>query len=126
MSRSDVNTWLKELQDRRLIRDQHFEGLDIEAYLDMRDEAPFADEWMQAYERYAGDPAAAEDEVLRQIRETAFKQTISLTGDPEIAGYVSDDFGLIGLFLLQEVVIEDTFVHQLLESYRQGTLPLRS
>ncbi|WP_434751483.1 hypothetical protein [Paenibacillus amylolyticus] len=93
--------------------------------MDERDEAPFADEWMQAYERYAGDSAVAEDEVLRQIREIAFKRTISLTGEPELAGYVSDDFGLIGSYWLQDGE-QDAFVNRLYEGYAQEKLPLRS
>ena len=116
MSRSDVNTLLQDLKEERLLSERNFEGLDVEAYLDKRDEAPFADEWMQAYERYAGDSAVAEDEVLRQIREIAFKRTINLTGEPELAGYVSDDFGLIGCYLLQDSE-QDAFVNRLYEGY---------
>lgn len=116
MSRSDVDTLLQDLKEGRLLDERNFEGLDVEAYLDERDEAPFADAWMQAYERYAGDSVIAEDEVLRQIRETAFKRTLSLTGEPELAGYVSDDFGLIGCYLLQGSG-QDAFVERLYEGY---------
>ncbi|MGO4528417.1 hypothetical protein AB4Z30_04990 [Paenibacillus sp. 2TAF8] len=116
MSRDDVNLLLQDLKEERLLCERNFEGLDVEAYLDKRDEAPFADEWMKAYERYAGDSAVAEDEVLRQIREIAFKRTISLTGEPELAGYVSDDFGLIGCYLLQDGE-QDAFVNRLYEGY---------
>ncbi|MBB6022387.1 hypothetical protein HNR77_003484 [Paenibacillus sp. JGP012] len=123
MDRDDVHTLLAELKDGHLLDDQNFKGLDIDAYLDERDEPSFADEWMQAYERYAGDSAVAEQEVLRSIRETAFKRTITLTGDPELAGYVSDDFGLIGCYLLHKHEQND-FVKRLLGSYRQGKLPL--
>jgi len=44
---------------------------------------------------------SVEEEVLRACRELAFKRTITLAGDPELAGYVSDDIGLIGAALLQ-------------------------
>lgn len=122
MSRSDVNTLLADLKEGRLLREQNFEGLDIEAVLDERDEAPFADHWMQAFEQCASDSAVAEEEVLRQIRETAFKRTLTLTGEPELAGYVSDDFGLIASYLLQEGE-QNSFVNQLLNSYTQGNMP---
>ncbi|MFE6073505.1 hypothetical protein ACFVQB_03390 [Paenibacillus sp. NPDC057886] len=61
---------------------------------------------------------------MNGCRELAFKRTIALAGDPELAGYVSDDIGLIGAALLQDEM-KDLFVMQLLERYQQGTLRLR-
>ncbi|WKL01392.1 hypothetical protein Q0F98_32995 [Paenibacillus amylolyticus] len=124
MSRTDVEKLLLDLNEGRILTQQTFEGLDVEVYLDERDASVFADEWMQAFERWARVTAVAEEEVLRACREQAFKQTLALIGEPELAGYVSDDIGLIGAALLQDVM-QDSFVNQLLESYRQGRLPLR-
>lgn len=124
MSKTDVEKLLLDLNEGRILTQQTFEGLDVEVYLDERDASVFADEWMQAFERWARVTAVAEEEVLRACREQAFKQTLALTGEPELAGYVSDDIGLIGAALLQDVVHEP-FVNELLESYRQGRLPLR-
>ena len=124
MSRTDVEKLLSDLNEGRILTQQTFEGLDVEVYLDERDTSAFADEWMQAFERWAQATAVAEEEVLRACREQAFKQTLALTGEPELAGYVSDDIGLIGAALLQDVV-HDSFVNELLENYRQGRLPLR-
>ncbi|WP_458462141.1 hypothetical protein [Paenibacillus sp.] len=124
MSKMDVEKLLTDLSEGWILTQQTFEGLDVEVYLDERDASAFADEWMQAFERWAQASAVAEEEVLRACREQAFKQTLALTGEPELAGYVSDDMGLIGAVLLQEAV-HDSFVNQLLENYRQGRLPLR-
>ncbi|MFX3649452.1 MAG: hypothetical protein ACE3K2_08515 [Paenibacillus sp.] len=124
MSRTDVEKLLLDLNEERILTQQTFEGLDVEVYLDERDASAFADEWMQTFERWARVTAVAEEEVLRAGREQAFKQTLALTGEPELAGYVSDDIGLIGAALLQDVVHEP-FVNELLESYRQGRLPLQ-
>ncbi|XOJ02420.1 hypothetical protein ACMX2M_12045 [Paenibacillus polymyxa] len=124
MSRTDVEKLLLDLNEGRILTQQTFEGLDVEVYLDERDASVFADEWMQAFERWARVTAVAEEEVLRACREQAFKQTLALTGEPELAGDVSDDIGLIGAALLQGTV-NDSFVDQLLESYGQGRLPLR-
>lgn len=79
---------------------------------------------MQSFERWAQASNVAEEEVLRACREQAFKQTLAFTREPELAGYVSDDMGLIGAALVQGTA-NDSFVDQLLESYRQGRLPLR-
>ncbi|SDC73484.1 hypothetical protein SAMN05428987_2529 [Paenibacillus sp. CF095] len=124
MSRTDVEKLLLDLNEGRILTQQTFEGLDVEVYLDERDASVFADEWIQAFERWARVTAVAEEEVLRACREQAFKQTLALTGEPELAGDVSDDIGLIGAALLQGTV-NDSFVDQLLESYGQGRLPLR-
>ncbi|WP_419892164.1 hypothetical protein [Paenibacillus xylanexedens] len=124
MSKTDMEKLLSDLNEGRILNQQTFEGLDVEVYLDERDASAFADEWMQAFERWAQASAVAEEEVLRACREQAFKQTLALTGEPELAGYVSDDIGLIGAALLQNMM-QDSFVNQLLESYRQGRLPLR-
>ncbi|APO45444.1 hypothetical protein BS614_16420 [Paenibacillus xylanexedens] len=124
MSKMDVEKLLLDLNEGRIMTQQTFEGLDVEVYLDERDTYAFADEWMQSFERWAQASAVAEEEVLRACREQAFKQTLALNCEPELAGYVSDDMGLIGAALLQDVM-QDSFVNQLLESYRQGRLPLR-
>lgn len=123
MSRVDADKLLADMNEGRILSQQTFEGLDVEAYLDQRDASEFADEWMQAFERFAQSDEV-EEEVLRACRELAFKRTIALAGDPELAGYVSDDIGLIGAALLQDEM-KDSFVMHLLERYQQGTLPLR-
>ncbi len=119
----DADKLLADLNGGRILSQQTFEGLDVEAYLNQRDASEFADEWMQAFERFAQKTDVVEGEVLRACRERAFKRTIALVGDPELAGYISDDIGLIGAALLQDEM-QDSFVMQLLERYQQSTLPL--
>ena len=124
MNRREAEKLLNELNEGRLITNELFQGLDIDSYLDKRDDSNFADEWMSAYQRWVQDAdSIAEDELLRASREQAFKQTLQHTGNPELAGYVSDDIGLIGARLLQGEH-EHSFVGQLLESYHNGKLPL--
>ncbi|MFP4976753.1 hypothetical protein ACE6ED_15210 [Paenibacillus sp. CN-4] len=150
MKRTDADSLLAELISGTLLTPQLFENLDVEGYLDARDEPAFSDAWMQAYRETVHDPAIMEEETLRGCREQAFKQTFRFTGEHELAAYVSDDFGLIGAFLLQEGDLKPNtnldpnpnpnlnptpnsdsnpnqtpipFAAQLLESYRQGKLP---
>ncbi|MCG7382347.1 hypothetical protein [Paenibacillus sp. ACRRY] len=124
MNRREAEKLLNELNEGRLITNDMFQGLDIDSYLDKRDDSVFADEWMSAYQRWVQDAdSIAEDELLRASREQAFKQTLHHTGDPELAGYVSDDIGLIGAAMLQGES-EHSFVGHLLKSYHNGKLPL--
>lgn len=98
MNRREAEKLLKELNDGRFITNEMFQGLDIDSYLDKRDDSAFADEWMSAYQRYVQDAdSIAEDELLRASREQAFKQTLHHTGDPALAGYVVMILALLGL-----------------------------
>ncbi|MFE6073504.1 hypothetical protein ACFVQB_03385 [Paenibacillus sp. NPDC057886] len=47
MSRVDADKLLADMNEGRILSQQTFEGLDVEAYLDQRDASEFADEWMQ-------------------------------------------------------------------------------
>lgn len=152
MSRTDTDRLLAELASGTLLTPEMFENLDMEGYLDARDVPEFADAWMQAYRDTVQDPATIEEDTLRACREQAFKQTFRFTGEHELAAYVSDDFGLIGAFLMQEGDLKPNpnlnpnldpnpnhnpnqnsvsnpnqtpipFAAHLLESYRQGKLP---
>ncbi|KFM93071.1 hypothetical protein [Paenibacillus macerans] len=122
MSRVDAERLLTDLKHGLLITQQTFEGLDVDDYLDERDDSGFAEAWMQAFHKFKHVRGEAEEEVLRSCREKAYKQTMAHTSEPELAGYVSDDFGLIAAYLLQDKV-QDSFVEQLFESYKQGNLP---
>lgn len=122
MSRTDADRLLTELT--QMITSQSFEGLDVETYLDERDEPGFADAWMRVFHKLVNASGKNEEEIVRACREKAFKQTITYTGNPDLAGYVSDDIGLIGAYLLQDRV-KDSFVDQMFECYKRGNLPLR-
>ncbi|MFB6363462.1 hypothetical protein ACFCP7_05275 [Paenibacillus elgii] len=94
--------------------------VDWDAELDARDEAEFAETWRSSYDKLeAIDPS--EDTVIREIRETVFKQTFQITQSPELAGYVSDDFGLIAKAFENKIDIE--FVNHLWDSYMKGCFP---
>lgn len=81
MNRREAEKLLNELNEGRLITNELFQGLDIDSYLDKRDDSAFADEWMSAYQRWVQDAdSIAEDEMLRASREQAFKQTSPYRG----------------------------------------------
>ncbi|MDO3676208.1 hypothetical protein [Paenibacillus ehimensis] len=94
--------------------------VDWDAELDARDEAEFAEAWSSSYEKLeAMHPS--EDTVTREIRETVFKQAFRITQSPELAGYASDDFGLIAKAFENKLDIE--FDHNLWDSYTKGSFP---
>ncbi|MCR8842441.1 hypothetical protein NQ117_01975 [Paenibacillus sp. SC116] len=106
-------------------RDGFFEKVfhkevDWDAELDARDDAEFDRAWRSSYEEL-NQLVPDENELIRDIREFAFKQTFRITQNPELAGYTSDDFGLISKAFDNKVDIP--FIQNLWQSYLQGKFP---
>lgn len=96
---------------------------DWDEALDRRDGAVFDKAWSSAFEKLkALEYLSAEDEVaVNEIREFVFKKVYSLTASSEIAGYISDDMGLVADSYLKSCDIE--WVKKLFETYRSGRFP---
>lgn len=76
--------------------------------------------WSSSYEKVDKiDPS--ENKVIREIREFVFKQTFRITQNSELAGYTSDDFGLISKVFENKINIE--FINKLWDSYLLGKFP---
>jgi hypothetical protein len=86
---------LDRLQNGSLLTEKTFAGLDADRYLDEREQSPFDEQWMEAFRRWGQDAGTENDNEIDAGREAAFKQTFRHTGNPDLAGYVSDDIGLI-------------------------------
>ncbi|NEN83739.1 hypothetical protein [Paenibacillus elgii] len=95
-------------------------NVDWDAELDARDEAGFAETWSSSYDKLEAIDSS-EDAVIREIREAVFKQTFRITQSPELAGYASDDFGLMAKAFENGIDIE--FVNKLWDSYTKGSFP---
>ena len=94
--------------------------VDWDAELDARDAVEFDMAWNSSYEKM-NEMDPSENKVIRDIREFAFKQTFRITQNSELAGYTSDDFGLISKAFENKVDIE--FINGLWDSYLQGKFP---
>jgi hypothetical protein len=103
-------------------------ALDWIEYLDERDRPPFDEHWSAAFERI--ERAKAELSKSRQnslkarstiARERAFKLVVKVTGNSDLASYVSDDFGLI--FDARGLDLADPWIQALLDEYLAGRLP---
>lgn len=94
--------------------------VDWDAELDARDTHEFESAWKSSYEKLH-ELSPFESQITRDIREYAFKQTFRITRNAELAGYVSDDCGLISTALENNVQIE--FINNLWDSYLKGNFP---
>ena len=111
------------LRDGRLVSSRHVASVN-DAHLDRRDQPQFADAWMACHSRLESVVASLSPESRRtvdQLRELAYRQTFQLTQNPDLAAYVSDDFGLISGALAAGA--QDPWVEYLLTCYDSGEVP---
>ncbi|MBH0332765.1 hypothetical protein ABH14_23990 [Brevibacillus brevis] len=94
--------------------------VDWDAKLDARDAIGFDVAWISSYKK-VDQIAPSENTVIREIREFVFKGTFRITQNSEVAGYASDDFGLISKAFENKINIE--FINKLWDSYLQGEFP---
>ena len=103
-----------------------FESIDIDAFYDGRDAKCFDSEWMRIYNQLEAmkneeSYTAAKENENRKFREAAFLKIYSLTEDSELAGYVSDDFGLI--IDAQILGFSDPWLERFIACYANSTIP---
>jgi hypothetical protein len=104
-----------------------FEGVDCDAVVSALDASPaYEAEWLRLKE--AVDRAweqAAPTSVIRQLAERiqkhVFLKVSEVSGHPEIAAYVSDDFDLI--VRGRVAGLKDGFLERLWATYQAGQLP---
>ena len=103
-----------------------FNTLDIEELLDNRDAEVFDTEWIRVYKavesmKNAENYPEAEKENNTKIREQVFRKLYEFTNDSDLAGYVSDDFGLISDARL--LGYKDLWLDELIACYENGIIP---
>lgn len=95
---------------------------DWETMLDARDEAGFDEQWAQHHLIVQNTPLASEViENITLMREWVFKKVFSVSDNAELAGYISDDFGLIAHHL--ESKTHSAWVAGLLDAYIHNQFP---
>jgi hypothetical protein len=101
---------------------------DVSKYLDERDKSPFDSNWSEAFEKNEKAKEALSPKEKKSlekrssdVRETVFKLVDKAAGSSDLAGYISDDFGLIA----DELALgsEDPWVKKMAEDYLAGKLP---
>lgn len=93
------------------------EDAQIDLLLDARDGASFESNWV----RVSKAAPHADSSVVDSLREAAFKRAFDVTQHAELAGYVSDDFGLLAQFVFAGD--SDPWLVALFQGYVAGQLP---
>lgn len=96
--------------------------IDWDEQLDRRDTGEFDENWTSNHDivQNAGDPMFPDSE-MDKLREFAFKKVFAITQNPDLAGYVSDDFGLIGEAVQRNAMTP--WIRGLIHDYMEGTFP---
>lgn len=68
---------------------------DIDFLLDERDKDIFARQWAEEYSNIEKIKSRNNEKLIDKYREKIFKTVFKQTDNDDLAGYVSDDFGLL-------------------------------
>ena len=109
-----------QISDHSFLETIFQKEVDWDTELDARDADGFTEAWTASYDQ-VNAIADAEDTIIAEIRESVFKQVFRLTQNPDLAGYVSDDFGLVAMAF--ENKMDLAFITALWESYTKGIFP---
>ncbi len=116
----EVSNKLQEIVQRVL--DNKINYITIDDLLDERDEDVFSLKWMNEYDAIESlKTKHTHQDLSFSLRERIFKEVYNQCGNSELAGYVSDDFGL----LIDAVAVhhKSTWLNALLNSYALGMIP---
>src|ERR1700730_14818345 len=95
-----IDGLLEEIERRMIIPALNVRSDQLAALLDKRDEETFSSRWMRAFrsvEDTMSKTAIDEDTKARllKMRESSYLQAFEQWKSPDLAAYISDDFGLI-------------------------------
>jgi hypothetical protein len=126
MTKELVPKLIQLVKEDRLLCEHIFSNIQVDDLLDHRDEAQFSDGWMKAYDDISNKKLTSFiDEITNQqidlLRERVYKKVYHYTSSSDLAGYISDDFGLIGDAL--HVNYNSDWLSALLKCYIENTIP---
>ena len=105
----------------RKLKEIRYEDLELDIILDLREEDDFDSNWVRVYQEIEELKKGKECETADDVREKAFKVVFDLSGDGEIAGYISDDFGMI--VVSKMLNYSDEWLDKLISCYEQYMIP---
>lgn len=113
----------------KIITGLDFNGISKDDYLDMRDQSPFDTDWSNSFDevetlKASLNPKEKNDseKLSETIRHDAFTIAIRQFGSADLAGYLSDDFGLITDALAMGM--SNQWINGLMKSYLDGIPPM--
>ena len=122
-----LDALLRQIECDEVIGKLSISPAELDSFLDLRDLPAFSSYWMELFNQVAAKKGASKtadtEPRVAQLRELCYRQAYSRWRSPDLAGYVSDDFGLIGDALA--LGIRPPAIERLLASYLSGVFPVR-
>lgn len=98
-----------------------YEELDIDEILDKRESDPFDSEWMRVYQAIKELKKGKKFDDTTDIEEKAYITVYEKSNNDELAGYISDDFGLIADS--KTLNYSDEWLDKLVACYEKAIIP---
>ena len=99
----------------------NYEELDIDNFLDQRDSDPFDSEWVRIYQALEELKKGKTVADTREIEKKAYITVYEKSENDELAGYISDDFGLIADS--KRLNYSDEWLEKLISCYENARIP---
>lgn len=118
----DLIILIQSIEKGFLLGSESLSKLNILETLNRRDRPDFDEHWVRCFSFLrdrAMEPSGVQ--LLDSLRELAYKAAFRATASPDLAGYVADDFELIGKAILLN--FEDDFPNSMLYEYSIGNIP---
>lgn len=115
-----ANDILATINDSIFLETIFQKDTDWDAALCARESVEFDGAWCASYEKMTSS-CPPESALVKEIREIAFKKVYQVTENADLAGYVSDDMGLIAQACQNKVEID--FIDNLWKTYMRGEFP---
>lgn len=96
-----LDALLQKMEVGEIIKGIQMPPADVDRMLEKRDDAIFSTRWTDLFTQVGEKKAAMgltqdADSRVARLRERAFMQSYNRWKSPDLAAYISDDFGLIG------------------------------
>ena len=120
---SSLNKLLKWVENPDWISNLNIKN--VSAILDERDDESFSMRWMEAFRSIEEKKItlhAQNENLVLKIREIVYLQIFNCWKSPDLAAYVSNDFGLIGDALLLDS--SDSWINGLFQAYVLHNIPV--
>ncbi len=98
-----------------------YETLHIDDILEQRESDPFDQEWMRVYQIIEELKKDKRVDNTTKIRKKVFLLVYQLSDCEELAGYISDDFGLIADSKMLQY--SDEWLEKLISCYEKAIIP---
>ncbi|OUN39199.1 hypothetical protein B5G28_06605 [Faecalibacterium sp. An77] len=99
----------------------NYEELHIDDFLDQRDSDPFDSEWVRVYQALEELKKGKTVADTREVEKKAYITAYEKTENAELAGYISDDFGLIADS--KRLNYSDEWLDKLISCYENARIP---